>query len=57
MELVRSGKSVTEIAQNAGYDNASKFTEAFKKRYGATPSDYRAREKESLKRDNGRKMG
>ena len=57
VELVRSGKSVTEIAQNAGYDNASKFTEAFKKRYGATPSDYRAREKESLKRDNGRKMG
>lgn len=30
VELVRSGKSVTEIAQQAGYDNASKFSESFK---------------------------
>ena len=44
VELVRTQRSITEIAQNAGYDNASKFTESFKKRYGATPSQYRAKE-------------
>ncbi len=31
VELVRSRKPVTEIAQQAGYDNASKFSEAFQK--------------------------
>lgn len=41
VELVQSGKSITVIAQDAGYDNASKFTETFKKRYGTTPSNYR----------------
>ena len=46
VELVRSDKSVTQIAQNAGYDNASKFSECFKKRYGITPSQYRLRTKE-----------
>ena len=34
VELVRSRKPITEIAQRAGYDNASKFSESFKKRYG-----------------------
>ncbi len=34
VELVRSAKPITQIAQNAGYDNASKFSEAFRKRYG-----------------------
>ena len=34
VELVRSRKPITEIAQHAGYDNASKFSESFKKRYG-----------------------
>lgn len=41
VELVRSAKPITQIAQNAGYDNASKFSEAFRKRYGTTPSQYR----------------
>ena len=40
--LVRSARSITEIAQDAGYDNASKFSACFKARYGATPSKYRA---------------
>ena len=44
VELVRTQRSITEIAQNAGYDNASKFAESFKKRYGVTPSRYRAKE-------------
>ena len=42
VELVRSAKPITQIAQNAGYDNASKFSECFRKRYGQTPSRYRA---------------
>lgn len=52
VELVRSAKSVTQIAQNAGYDNASKFSECFKKRYGVTPTQYRARAKNASKRDS-----
>ena len=50
VELVRSKKPVTEIAQHAGYDNASKFSESFKKRYGKTPSRYRADKKNAVKR-------
>lgn len=41
VKLVQGRQPVTEIAQEAGYDNASKFTEAFKKRYGLTPTQYR----------------
>ena len=57
VELVRSAASITDIAQNAGYDSASKFSEAFKKRYGATPSQYRANAIGVSKRDNESKMG
>ncbi len=34
-------KTVTEIAHIIGYINTSKFTEAFRKLYGETPSSYR----------------
>ena len=50
VELVRSRKPITEIAQRAGYDNASKFSESFKKRYGKTPSRYRADKANAVKR-------
>ena len=50
VELVRGTKSVTQIAQDAGYDNASKFSECFKKRYGTTPSQYRLRASMQRKR-------
>ena len=50
VELVRSRKPVTQIAQHAGYDNASKFSESFKKRYGKTPSRYRADKMNAVKR-------
>lgn len=40
--LVQSSKSITEIALSSGYDTASKFSECFKKRYGMTPTQYRA---------------
>ena len=52
VELVRSSRPVTEIAQSAGYDNASKFSESFKRRYGATPSQYRARAKGTSKQSS-----
>ena len=55
VELVRSRKPITEIAQRAGYDNASKFSESFKKRYGKTPSRYRADKKQTAKRSIGNK--
>ena len=55
VELVRSRKPITEIAQRAGYDNASKFSESFKKRYGKTPSHYRADRKQTAKRSIGNK--
>ena len=50
VELVRSREPITEIAQRAGYDNASKFSESFKKRYGKTPSRYRADKTNAVKR-------
>ena len=50
VELVRSRTPITEIAQHAGYDNASKFSESFKKRYGKTPSRYRADKTNAVKR-------
>lgn len=51
VELVRSARPVTEIAQDAGYDNASKFSACFKERYGVTPSQYRtdAKAKQSIR--------
>ena len=52
VELVRSAKPVTQIAQAAGYDNASKFSACFKARYGATPSQYRAHAKRASKRSS-----
>ena len=52
VELVRSTRPVTQIAQAAGYDNASKFSACFKKRYGATPSQYRAHAKQASKRSS-----
>ena len=49
VELVRGTKPVTQIAQSAGYDNASKFSECFRKRYGITPSQYRTNAKKAPK--------
>ena len=56
MELVRSAKPVTQIAQSIGYDNASKFSESFKKRYGKTPSRYRSDAKRVAKQSSKTKM-
>lgn len=56
VELVQSTKPITEIAQSAGYDNASKFSECFKKRYGKTPSRYRADAKCAAKQSSKTEM-
>ena len=56
VELVRSDKPVTQIAQRAGYDNASKFSESFKRRYGETPSAYRAHARNAAKQSGETKM-
>ena len=56
VELVRSRRPITEIAQSAGYDNASKFSASFKKRYGKTPSRYRADTKDAAKQSSKTRM-
>lgn len=40
--LLQSDETVLAIAQMVGFDNLSYFNRAFKKRYGVTPSAYRA---------------
>ena len=39
--LRNTGKSIAEIAEEAGYANQSKFCSLFKSNYGVTPSEYR----------------
>ena len=39
--LVHSDQSVAQIAQTVGYENQSKFTQAFKEETGMLPREYR----------------
>lgn len=39
--LKNTSESVTEIAAKLGYDNPSKFSEAFKKKFAESPSEFR----------------
>ena len=41
-DAVGGGPDMTEIAQDAGYDNASKFARAFRDVIGVSPREYRA---------------
>ena len=44
--MLRTGdEPIQEIAGRFGYDNASKFSEAFRGVMGVTPSEYRKRSK------------
>ena len=39
--LLRSGKSVSEVADLTGFDNPKYFSTVFKKYFGVSPSKYR----------------
>ncbi len=41
LELVNTGESVTEIALRCGFSDSNYFKDAFKKKYGMTPREYR----------------
>lgn len=41
MQLIQTDRSVIEIANESGYDNASKFASAFREIMGETPLEYR----------------
>ncbi|MDO4356057.1 MAG: helix-turn-helix transcriptional regulator [Clostridia bacterium] len=43
--LLQTDRPVTEIALEAGFTNPGKFSECFRRRYGQSPSRYRAAEK------------
>lgn len=46
IELLRdSDMSITEIALSVGFNGNSYFSETFKKNYGTTPSDFKAKER------------
>ena len=42
--LAETGRSIAEVAQEVGYDSQSKFSSAFRERYGILPKDYRKSE-------------
>ena len=43
--LLETGKSISQIAEEVGYDNISHFTAVFKRTEGIPPSVYRSSEK------------
>lgn len=40
--LIKTGRSITQIALECGFSNSAIFARAFRQRYGITPSQYRA---------------
>ncbi|SFT94316.1 transcriptional regulator, AraC family [Pseudovibrio denitrificans] len=50
--LRSSNQTMASIAYEVGYENASSFTNIFKKHFGLTPSQYRAQYRASLTRHN-----
>ncbi len=41
LELISTDHSVTEVATNCGFSDSNYFKDAFKKKYGITPREYR----------------
>ena len=41
LDLVSTNDSITEIALRSGFSDSNYFKDAFKKKYGITPSAYR----------------
>ncbi len=56
VELINTSNPVMEVALNAGFTNASKFSEGFRKRYKMTPTAYRKQYNLNRKRDSSVKM-
>jgi len=48
--LLETGKSISQIAEEVGYDNISHFTAVFKRTEGITPSAYRSSKKRKTTR-------
>ena len=46
MLISEKGRNISEIAQRLGYDNASKFSAAFRDVMGVTPQNYRNRQED-----------
>lgn len=42
-DLIEQGKSITAACYSSGYNNSSHFSRSFRRCYGISPSDYRAR--------------
>ena len=40
--LVRSDEAVKQVSRDCGFDDPNYFTKAFRKRYGASPTEFRA---------------
>jgi AraC-like DNA-binding protein len=40
--LVRSDEAVKQVSRDCGFDDPNDFTKAFRKRYGASPTEFRA---------------
>jgi len=47
VDLSHTGETLTDIAYNNGFPNLSAFNKAFRDKYGATPTEYRANHKQS----------
>lgn len=50
-DLATTDRPVMEVALEVGYENPSKFSAAFRKRYGVTPKEFRARHRSRILAD------
>ncbi len=55
-ELACSDKSITSIALDCGFPNIATFNKLFRKEYGATPSEYRRKERDPASEERERSI-
>ena len=51
--LLETGKSISQIAEEVGYDNISHFTAVFKRTEGIPPSVYRSSKRRKIFHNSG----